>query len=417
MRLIHSRFPKLDTFSKNIILVFCGAFFAGFLNLLYQLLIAHRFSPPDFAEFNALLSLLTLVSAPFITLQTAVAKYTAEFNAHNQVGKVKGLLSNLLRKTGILSVAAIIFFSFTSSYIADKLKIHSPYSGYIVAIVIASLCITPVVLGAVQGLERFIWFTSASVIPGVLKLILAFIFILLGFNIAGALGALLISNLSIIVIALMSLRPILSSPADQEINYQELFWYLFPVAASTFCFMAMVNMDMLLVKYFFTPVEAGSYALAQMVGKIFLFLPMAIGIVMFPRTSILTAKEMDANPILKRSLLYASTLSLLAVLTYNLFPAFILKVMTGKAFAEPIFLGRLFSISMTFFSLLYILITYFLSLKDLRFIKYLFLFTCLQFIGIAIFHQSLTQVQLVLGLNSLLLFILYLILAYKKTER
>lgn len=165
---------------------------------------------------------------------------------------------------------------------------------------------------------------------------------------------------------------------------------------------------MVLVKYFFSPEASGVYSLAQMVGKIFLFLPGAISVVMFPHASGLNATNSDTRSVLKKSLLYAFYLCLCAVFFYNIFPEFTLKLLTGKALPESILLGRLFSISMTFFALCFVLINYFLSLKYLSFIKYLVISVALQFTGILIFHNSLLQVQLVLCVNSFLLFIFLL---------
>ncbi|MBI5145368.1 MAG: hypothetical protein HZA27_04195, partial [Candidatus Omnitrophica bacterium] len=92
------------------------------------------------------------------------------------------------------------------------------------------------------------------------------------------------------------------------------------------------------------------------------------------------------------------------------FPCLILRILTGKIYPESILLGRIFGISMTFFALTFILITYFLSVKDLRFIKYLILLTVLQYLAIVLFHRSLVQIQLLLSLNAILLFSVHLIL-------
>ncbi len=181
--------------------------------------------------------------------------------------------------------------------------------------------------------------------------------------------------------------------------------------------MNLVNSDMVLVKYFFSPSDAGLYSLAQMLGKIFLFLPGAISMVMFPRTSGLNAKNMETVSVLKRSLLYVLGLCILSVLFYNFFPSLVLKILTGKAYPESIVLGRLFSVSMTFFALLYILLMYFLSVKDLRFIKYLVFFTALQLLAIAVFHNNLIQVQLILCINAIVLFCIHLSLLIKNNAR
>lgn len=409
---------NIDAFNKNIIIVFAGTSLVNFLNLLYQLLLAHKLSVSDFAAFNALLSIYVVVSSPLTTIQTAVTKYTAEFNSHNQISKLRFLLSDLFKKTSLLAISTFLVFWFASIYMMNSLKISSVSCAYILAILLASTWLLPVFAGGIQGLELFGWFSSIAVFTGVLKLGLAFILIVLGYNIAGALGALLASSLVGLIIYYFPLRRYISLAAIKEdINYKEIFIYLFPVAITYFCFMNLVNFDMVLVRYFFRPHDSGFYSLAQMVGKIFLFLPGAISIVMFPRTSGLNAKNMNTLSVLKRAVLYVLGLCILSVLFYNFFPSLVLKILTGKNYPESIILGRLFSISMTFFALLYIFIMYFLSVKDLRFIKYLVLFTALQFFAIVLWHRSLIQIQFVLCINAILLFAIHLLLAYRKVLR
>ncbi|MCX5701508.1 MAG: oligosaccharide flippase family protein [Candidatus Omnitrophica bacterium] len=409
---------NIDTFDRNIILVFIGTSFANLLNLLYQLLIAHRLSSDNFAAFNSLLSIFMLISSPLGTFQAAIAKYSAEFSAQNQTKKIKILLFQFLKNNFLFAIATFFIFYFSSSYLTDKLKVYSVSSGHILAVLFALWWITPLFLGAIQGLELFKWFVSITVIVGLLKLFFAHLFIIRGLDVNGALGALLLSALIGFIISLFALRNFIDfkTPQDgisitsekNEVNFKEIIFFMFPLAISVFCFMGLVNFDMILVRYFFIPQDSGSYSLAQMVGKIFLFLPASISIVMFPRTSGLNAKNQDTSLTLKRSLFYAAGLCILAALIYNSFPSFVLKVLTGKVNADSIILGRLFSVSMTFFTLLYILIAYLLSIKDLRFIRHLILFTCLQFFSIILFHKSLLQVQLVLCVNSVLLFFIHL---------
>lgn len=408
-------FNKIDGFTKNVILVFLGTSLSNLFNLIYQILIAHRLSPVDFAAFNSLLALYMMVSSPLGTLYPAVVKYTAQFNAQNETGKIRLLLSGLLKRTSVIALLTLIIFYFISCFIMDKLKIGSAASVYILAISLSLSCITPVLSGGVQGLESFKWLTSISIISGAVKLILAFLFIGLGFNIAGALGAFLAAILITLALSYIPLRNFLTFGIVKDgVNFKELFFYLFPVAITYFCFIALVSFDMVLVKYFFKPEESGVYSLAQMVGKVLLFLPGAISIVMFPRTSGLHAKNIDTIPTLIRAILYAAVLCGIVAIGYNIFPVFFLKMLTGKTNPEAIMLGRLFSVSMSFFALLFVLLAYFLSKKELRFIKYLVISTLLQFIAITLFHGNLIQVQLVLCINAILLFFIHLLLVYRQ---
>jgi O-antigen/teichoic acid export membrane protein len=407
------KLKSIDSFTRNIIIVFTSASFANFLNLLFQLLIAHKLSATEFAAFNSLLAIFMLIATPLGTLQMTIAKYSSEFNARNEKSKIKFLLSDLLKKSLLAAAVTFIIFCLASGYIMSMLKINSVTLGYIFAALFVTAWVSPLLLGGAQGLELFWWLSSASVISGILKLVLAFIFIMLGFSVSGAMAALLISTLICIAIAYLPIRNLISWQVPRDgINYKEIFIYMLPVAASYFCYSALTSFDMVLVRYFFSPQDSGNYALAQMLGKIFLFLPGAISVVMFPRASGLSAKNHDTLPTLKKSLLYTFILAVLACAFYNFFPGFVLTVLTGKAYPESILLGRLFSISMSFFALLLIPITYFLSIKDFRFIKYLLFFTLLQVIGIISFHQSLIGVLFIICASSIMLFLTHLILAF-----
>lgn len=408
---------RIDAFSKNIILVFLGTSLVNVFNLLYQLLIAHRLSEVEFAGFNSLLAIFMMVSSPLTTIGTVAAKYTAGFNAKGQRNKIQVFLSSLIKKISWLSILTFVVFYFASFYIIEKLKITSLSAGYILAVLLTLSWFVPVFAGVLQGMELFKWLMLISVIGGALKLALSFVFIGLGFNIAGALGAFLVASLSGIIISAYPLREVISfSSAENRMDLKEFFLYLVPVAAGLFCFTALVSLDIVLVKYFFSPIEAGFYSLAQMIGKIFLFLPGAISIVMFPKTAGLNAKKMKTDSTLQRSLLYAFILCIIANLFYNLFPVFTLKVLTGKAFAESVMLGRLFGVSMSFFTLIFVLINYFLSINDMRFMKFMILSALFQPLAIILFHRALIHIQLILCINSISIFLILLVLAYKKND-
>jgi len=402
----------LDAFNKNIIIVFLGSTITNFINLLYQLLIAHNLNAADFAAFNSLLSIFMLISSPIGTFQAVIAKYSSEFRARNELEKVHTLLFVVMKNALICGLVSFLILYFLSPIILDRLKINSSYSGLILAILVAASFILPVLSGGLQGAESFKWFSFVQIISGIAKLLLTALFLYLGFSISGALGGLMLSSLAAIGISVIPLKKLIK-PIKKiaQINFQGILIFVFPVAISYFCFIALVTFDMVQVKYFFDAESSGVYSLAQMIGKIFLFLPGAISIVMFPRVSGLNARNLDTSATLKYSLLIGALLCLSAVIFYNIFPDFVLRLLTGKAPQEAIFLGRFFGISMSFFTLMSILMTYFLSIKDLRFIKYLVTFTALQFLAIAFMHTSLLQVLLILCVNSVFVFGTLLLLA------
>lgn len=395
----------LDVFTRNVILVFIGTSLINVANLFYQLLIAHSINPEEFAAFNTLIAIYMIISIPLGTLQTAIVKYSAQFNAKEETGKIKALYSFFLKSAFLSSLLSFFVFYLFSSPLMESLKIPFKSSGYILALLVASAWVIPVLFGVIQGLELFGWLMGISLLAGVLKLLFTFVFLKMGWSVFGALAAFLVAAVIEIMVCLFILRRYLSfGSAPDSIPFKEIFMYLIPIAVNSLCFVLLVSSDIIFVKRYFSPEQAGSYSLAQMLGKIFLFLPAAISTVLLPRASGLRARKNDTFPALRSSLFYGAIICLLAALFYNLFPGLVLRILTGKAPADALLLGRLFSISMTFFTLFSILTTYFLSIEDLRFIKFLVAFTLLQLLGVYFFHSSLLQVQLILCLNSAVLF-------------
>ncbi len=406
------------SFTKNVMLVFAGTFFGSFLNLLYQLIIAHHLSAVDFASFNSLIAIFMMFSAPIGTVQAAVAKYTSEFSAKNETEKIKVLISCLFKKALILGLITLVVFYFLGIFAINRLHIQSNTSAYTLALMLAFCWLIPVFSGGMQGLELFKWFIFVGISGSMLKLIFTFVFLNLGFNVPGALAAFLFSLVITFIFSFIPLRREVDlGIANNCIKFNELFLYLIPVMISNFCYLNLVSFDMVLVKYFFSPQESGIYSLGQMVGKIFLFLPGAISIAMFPRVSYLNARNSCTRSTLKQSLIYGFILSAAAIAVYNLMPGFILKILTGKSSADAVALGRVFSFSMSFFALLFIFISYFLSLKDFRFLKYIIFFTLFQIFEISIFHPTIFKVQFMVLFNAISLFIIHALLARRVVKQ
>lgn len=405
---------SLTGFTKNIIFVFTGTSIINFLNLVYQIVVLNKLNSSDFAAFNTLLSVFMLVSIP---LQIVLAKYCAELNGRLKEAQIKALFTHFLTRAFILAALTFVIFLLFSPLLMQGLRIELQFSGLIMAMLLASAWIAPVFGGQLQGMEFFGWLISATFVSAVTKLVLAFIFINIGMSYPGALSALLFSNIIFVFISLYPLRKFIAFELSKEhIGIKkEAQGFLLPVAVSSLSSIALVTMDIILVKRYFIPYLAGIYSYAQFIGKIFFFLPGAIAVVILPHSSSLAAREEDTLPLLKRSLFYASLFCLAAYICYNIFDGVILKIfkaLNSEITPEVISLGRFFGVSMSFFAILFILINYFISRKDLRFVKYLVMSAILQCIAIIVFHKSLFHIQAILCINSILVLIIHLKLAF-----
>jgi O-antigen/teichoic acid export membrane protein len=266
--------------------------------------------------------------------------------------------------------------------------------------------------------------TFSLIVSGGLKFFLGGLFVFLGLGIMGAMGAFSICYVVTVFISLIILGISLSKDKIESRHEQGIekpnpsyisgvYQYFLPVGISLLCFMILTNIDLILVKHFFTPIEAGYYSIAQVMGRIILFLPIPIVTVMFPKLSSLGDRRGKGLLILKRSLRMVFFLCAIAVLLGFLFPSLIIRTLSGSSYIECIPLVRFFCINMSLFSFVFVLLHYHFSSGKSTFLYPLCFLTLVQTGLIVLYHETLLQVLVVVGLVGICLLGVNLYLAYR----
>ncbi len=181
---------------------------------------------------------------------------------------------------------------------------------------------------------------------------------------------------------------------------------------SFLCFNVLTQVDIVIVKHFFHPTQAGYYSGAAMMGRIVLFLPMAMVTVMFPKATEAQTLNRDSRSVLEKSLLAVGVLCGVVTIAYFLFPSFFISLLYGSKFVASAPLVGLFGIAMTFFALLNILLFYHLSTHRFDFLYVMAIFAVLQILALWFFHNSLVQVVMIIAANGLVLCIVNWLLVY-----
>lgn len=415
-----------DEFIKHTGLMTFGVGLFNFFNFLYHLYMVRALTPIEYGHLNTIMAVFMVISVPASTLQTTVTKFVSSFNAQKRYDLIRNLLKHLIFITSIIALVIFIIIFLISGQLTNFLKISPRSLIVLLGALLSFAMVIPIPWGGLQGLQKFGSLTFNLIMNGVLKFLLGILFILLGLGIFGALSAIVLSYVATTFLSLMMLK--IENPQknlnntinenSQEFNphyFQEVYHYFLPAGLTLLSFMILTNIDLILVKHFFKPVEAGYYSIAQMVGKIILFLPIPVVMAMFPKLNALEGHKEKMLSILSKSLLIVLILCIIVIFFVYSFPNFILKVLSGKVYPECIPLVKFFSINMTIFSFLLIILYYHLSTHKRYFLFPLIFFTLVQTICIIFFHNSLIQVLLIVGSLNLFLLMINLYLVYHKT--
>lgn len=394
--------------------MFLASNIGSFFNLLYQLIMLRLLSKDAFASLNSLLSLLVIISVPSLAFNIMVTKHISGHYARNMLEELRTIWQKLSLHTFLFSAGVLGLIIAFKQPIAHFLHMDSTLAVIILSGIFFLNVISSVINGGLQGLERYTWLGIITIAAGFLKLAIALV-LAMRFPNSLELGLMgfLLPMLIAIALSLWPLRFLFQGKAKGRIDLRRLYAYVFPVLLVGVCFAVLTNMDMVLVKHFFTS-DAQDYAIAQMIGKIILSIAGVIYVVMFSHVANLHARKEDSRAILKRSLWYTFAFSFPAVILYNVFPGPIFHILAGQVSPQAILLGRLFSLSMLFYVLSNVLFYYQLSVERYEFIKLLMMMAAALIIGINLFHRTTSEVALQMCVISFAIFALNLKSAFKK---
>lgn len=398
------------TFSKELVLVFIAINIVNFSNYIYNLIMARMLGPAEFSLFASLISIFLILSSLISTIQTVTTKYVSNYFAEKDYKSISNFFFSSFKKIALICLIFFILFILSSKQIALFLNTVSPIPVIILGSMVIISMFVSISRGTLQGIQNFFHLSLNLIIDAILRLVIGILLVYLGFKNSGAIGSSSISGFLAILISVIPLSFIFKNRNNkQDINFFEIYKYSIPVLISLICFTLLISFDIVLVKHFFSELNAGQYSAAATMGKIVIFIPGAIGLVMFPKVAEYHKKNLNSINILKKSLFITLILCSGLAICYFLFPNFLIRVMFGKVYENSAYLIKFFGIAMTFFALNNILILYNLSIEKFKFLFPTIFFTILQIVLIYLFHGSLIQVILILLFNSIVLFIANLV--------
>ena len=405
---------------KSSGVVFFSSVVANVCNLVFVLFMVRKLNVIDYGILNSLFSLLMILSLPTGTLQTLVTKFVAQFKGQDRINHIYYFLKYLGKRVLLGSIVFLICFIFVSSQISGFLKIEQNYLVIMIGVMLFFSFLIPLLTGTILGLQHYISLSLYGVAISGLKLILSIVLVSLGFKVFGALGGVLLSIVFGFIIAIFLVPKNIfhyKSEKFSKLHFIPVYKFILPASISYFCSMILINSDIILVKHFFDPLSAGNYSVAQIIGKIIIFVPAAIVIVLFPKMVAAYHSKQNTNKILKLGLLLTGILSGSASVFCLFLPAFTLKILTGKDCFECVRYVPFFCVAMFFYALVNMVYSYFLAVNRYRMLLFLIGGCFLQIGLITLFHQNLIQVLYILMFNAIGLFVLGIINVRPKVKK
>lgn len=376
---------------------------AGGFDYVVNIVAGRQLQPTEFFVFVTVTALLQVMVQATNVIRNVVAYYAAEAtiytDAKNRVGSVLGRSWRWAWQWGLVAAGLM---AIVSPLLARLLRIDSPWPLWAASFALLLLFLRPVTDGALQGTQHFFGLGSVQMLQSFLRLVFAGLLIWLGGRAAGAVLALPLGSTVALLLAAWLLRAYLHAPPPaappRPISWRYSIYTLIGLSA----FALMANIDPIIVRRFFGDAAASAYAPVVTLGKMNLFIPLGIGLVLFPKATQRQATGRDARPVLLLALAATLLPGLVLTVIYWLFPGEIVHAVFGDAYTDPGILLAMVGLATTLYAGVNIWINFALSLERRATVGLLAAIVLGQIVAMLIFHSRLETIALIMITAGLL---------------
>jgi O-antigen/teichoic acid export membrane protein len=384
-----------------------GSGLVGVTNLIYNVATARLLGPTGFAHATTVYTILMLISGITLSFQVVCAKYVAKTAGPEERTAV---FATLHQRAWIAGIGIGLLLFLCERPLTVYLNLPDPVLISLLALGAAFYIPLGVRRGYIQGIHAFGPLAINFMLEGLVRLFGAFLLIELGM---GVQGAVLASVLAVVVSYFVALP----SPGVASLSFRKIMISGREGLQAIVFFSGQTiinNFDIVLVKHFFPPAEAGFYAAIALVGRLVNMCAWSVVNTMFPVSAGAASEEHEGHPVLFTSLLMV--FGILSVLIFSLWmvPSFLWKTLFGAHFdlgnygaLAPLLI--LYAITTGIYSLSSVIITYEMSRKIANTSWVQLAFSGALALGIYILHQTLRQVILVQLVLMVILLIILLI--------
>lgn len=388
-------------------------FGSNFYNLgqfVYHFLAGRLLGKVYYGDLAAMLSIIGLISVAQISFNLTIVKFISS-------EKGRGAISNLAKWVHSWAIWIGLLFALSalilSPFIIDFLNLIEPLAFYFLVPTLFFFVLLSTGRSILQGLLQFNKFVISLLVEVVTKIVLTIGLIFAGFSIFGATGAILVGTLIAYFATRIALSPYLNGNRGARPNVAPMVKYSLPVFIQGLALTSMYSVDLVLVKHFFPPADAGLYAAAAMLGRVVFFSTTPIAHVMFPLVSRRYSHGSPYHNIFYLSVLLVSLAAVAVVLFYIFFPEFAIVILYGAGFLGAAGLVWWFGVFMGLLSLAMLFTQFYLSIGKTKTVWLFVAAALLQAFLVWFIHPNLlTVIQISIASSALLVLSLLVYFLY-----
>jgi O-antigen/teichoic acid export membrane protein len=342
-------------------LLFVSTLIVNAGNYAINLLLGRWLGPVDFSEVSLLVTTLLMVSFLALAFQLTAAKYAATFDSVSEANTLHQL--TIWLKKSALGLGAFLFVLTISMAVfwQDFFQTSSYLPFIIFGFGLPVYLLMSVNRGILQGLLSYKKLALTYQTEMWVRLAVTVLLVYLGYRVNGVAWGL---TLSLVATWLVS-RTVIQQDENSTVSEFErsvVLKFLLMVLVYECSQILINNSDILLVKHFFPPYEAGLYAALALIGRIVYFGTWTVVTLLFPIVIKLEKEGKSHTKYFLGGLAIITTIAAVIITVSYFYPTEMVRVLFGEAYQSVAPLLWKYSLSTALFALSNVFVYYHLSL-------------------------------------------------------
>lgn len=348
--------------AKHTAIFYVSSFGLNILRYFFHLILMKFLAPSAYGEFLSYLSLQYLLGIPMGTIGTMTVKAASEFYGKKDYQSLRSFFYYIIKLVAPISTVLALLLVVFAPVSASLFK-ASPIAFVVLGFSVIISPLSTVINSYISSFQQFIFQAFTGFLGVVLSLLLAIIFINLGWGATGAVMAQLLSGIFVLIVIFIRISPrilpISLKIKKFSLDLKSLTGYslFFTVGC-----LSLVSTDVICARLLLSPTDSGLYSALSILGRMILFgLTPLTGIVL-PIASHRQAATGSARTVFLKLGLVLILLGSIGSGLFSLFPSLFLRYLSGSLYISAAPLLPYFALSMFFFALSQFIVSYLLAI-------------------------------------------------------
>ncbi len=384
---------------RGISWMMLGMILANFTNFVFSVYLGKSLGFTDFGNFSLFSNLLFLILIPMYALGGTVSHQVAYILGGHGKSAAKNQLFLTVLPSAIIGSLLVIVWLLAAPFLNSYFQVDSMFQLWIFTPIFMIALLSVNFDGYLGGTLSFGKVAFVTVVEAITKLLLAITFVHYG------LGQWIVSviPISMGLSLILNFAWTMTDRVEHEPKKNSKFDWRFYITSimNGLTTLAFLSLDVVLVKHFLPPEEAGKYAVLSLVGKMCYFFGSLPVQFMIPLVSKNEGASQNSRKIFLAIFIGTFILSILAISPFLFFGNWILPILLGQKVNAVLSFIPVYLLAMTLFTISRPIVAFYQAKKRYLFALISFVMAIAQVILLFVFHESIYQVVELMSLISL----------------